>query len=229
MKKFIVILTLLFASYYQAQDSTYLTPIIPDFQVNFERGVNQFNHSISNVINGNYVITWVEGSCIYAQRYSINNGAIEGNFKVNDNFVEHIWPQPSISMNDIGNFMITWPSDSNVFAQHYSNNGSPIGQNFLVNNNANNGWDPLISSDGEGNFIIFWIHIKGGFYKSDFFAKWFSSEGSAIGNNFKIDIDENAENPSFSVDRNGNIIVTWTNRPGNDSLYLKGSQRMAQQ
>ena len=34
MKKNILILTLLFASYYLAQDSTYLTPIVPDFQVN---------------------------------------------------------------------------------------------------------------------------------------------------------------------------------------------------
>ena len=80
---------------------------------------------------------------------------------------------------------------------------------FQVNENSIMGKiyiEPAVSADISGNFIIAWAE------KGDIFAQRFSSDGAAIGNNFKVSDEQDSarrRGPSISADDSGNFIITW--------------------
>jgi poly(beta-D-mannuronate) lyase len=137
-------------------------------------------------------------------------------FQVNDDQSSADQDSPSISVDSNGNFVITWIDwrgvDTDIYAQRYSSDGSPIGANFKVNDDPGSAeqWSPCISSDGSGNFVITWSDWRG--VDTDIYAQRYSSDGSAIGANFKVnDIQISAFQwfPCISSDGSGNFVIAW--------------------
>ena len=193
----------------------------PNFIVNDDQGsALQFNPSVCTVANGNFIITWGDRrnySNIYAQVYSSYGLAIGPNFKVNDSLGNTQYP--SISADISGNFVITWEDGRNghvdIYAQRYYSDGSVLGMNFKVNDDEGSVDQvlPSISVDGDGNFVITWMDKRNGDF--DIYAQRFSSDGTASGINFRANNDKgnyDQRAPSVSTDRNGNYIITWSDR-----------------
>jgi hypothetical protein len=194
-----------------------------NFKVNDDEGsVSQFRSAISSDSNGNFVITWKdgrnEGVNIYAQRYSGDGTVLGSNFIVNDSDTSAVTrpsrnPPPSISSDNSGNFVITWTDDRNedcdIYTQRYSSDGIALGSNIKVNDDEGNAKQefPSISSDSSGNFVITWQDARN--EGLNIYAQRYSSDGIAIGDNFKVNSDTIANQASISSDKSGNFVIIW--------------------
>ena len=68
-----------------------------------------------------------------------------------------------------------------------------------------------IAANSSGDFVITWVDNRNG--NSDIYAQRYSSDGTAIGNNFRVN-DDGTEvdyqySPSVAIDNSGNFIITW--------------------
>jgi hypothetical protein len=116
--------------------------------------------------------------------------AIIPDFQVNENAGSDDIKQTRPSIDGSDNFVITWQDnrddDYNIYAQRYSSNGIALGANFKVNDDrgsADQGY-PSISVDWNGNFVITWRDKRNSNY--DIYAQRYSSDGKALGTNFKV-------------------------------------------
>ena len=196
-----------------------------NFKVNDGQGRAQSYSSLSISIDGsgNFGITWSDWRNgdydIYVQRYSKAGTTLGANFKVNDDQGSAEQSFPSISIDGSGNFVITWQDyrngDADIYTQRYSsNNGIALGINFKVNDDQRSADQsvPSISIDGSGNFVITWQDDRNGRYYSDIYAQRYSSDGAALGANFKVNDDQESaaqRDPSISTDGSGNFVITW--------------------
>jgi len=154
---------------------------------------------------------------------------IIADFKVNDDQGSSDQFYPSISLDGKGNFVIGWSDgrneDRGIFAQRFSSEGAAIGPNFKVNDGevlGNWGW-PRIASDSIGNFVITWGDERNG--DGDVFAQRYSSDGLALGDNFRAN-DDSGDNrqydPEIASDYNGNFVITWYDtRNGGYDVYAQ--------
>ena len=154
---------------------------------------------------------------------------IIADFKVNDMQGSSDQFYPSISLDGKGNFVIAWSDgrneDRGIFAQRFSSEGAAIGPNFKVNDGevlGNWGW-PRIASDSIGNFVITWGDERN--FEGDVFAQRYSSEGLALGDNFRVN-DDNSDkrqyDPEIATDYNGNFVITWYDtRNGGYDVYAQ--------
>jgi len=190
--------------------------------------------SIATDSSGNFFITWVEDRNddwdIYAQRYASDGNTLGSNFKVNDDGNRGAnQVSPSIAIENSGNIIITWGdyrhAEWDIYSQLIKSNGDTLGNNLKVNNsilntNQNN---PEIATDGSNNYVITWEDNRNEHW--DIYAQYFSLNGNAIGDNFKVNdnIGNSNENyPAIAMNANGNILVTWEDsRNGNSDIYAQ--------
>jgi len=209
-----------------SDEANILNAIIPDFQVNSDQ--DSADTGLPTICvdgRGNFVITWADSRNsdtnprydTYAQRYSSDGTGLGTNFKVNDStgnttvYSGH----PSIAADGSGNFIITWKDersdDGDIYAQRYSMDGTALGSNFKVNDDTANlaQYRPSISADDGGNFIITWSDNRNGI--SDIYAQRYYSDGTAQGNNFKVNDDQSTSGwgATISADDGENFIITW--------------------
>ena len=133
--------------------------------------------------------------------------------------------------------MITWRGRdsygmSDIKAQRYSSDGTALGSNFRVNDDqgSNRQVSPSISTDGSGNFVIAWVddrNFQTLLDTTDIYAQRYSSDGTALGSNFKVNDDQGSSfywdgGPSSSTDGSGNFVITWADwRNGNRDIYAQ--------
>ncbi|MFC2085525.1 hypothetical protein ACFLS9_10735, partial [Bacteroidota bacterium] len=197
------------------------TLIDANFKVNDDQfSAGQDNASICIDNNGNFVVTWVDGrndaGDIYAQRYSSDGTGLGGNFRINDDQGDAEQYYSSICIDVSSSFVVTWVDERNkrdIYAQRYSGDGTPLGANFKVNDNQGNAWpaSPSISTDGSGNFVIVWEDVRNN-WQEDIYAQRYSSDGTALGTNFKVNDDQGNTEQFYSsvcTDVSGNFVVTW--------------------
>jgi hypothetical protein len=210
------------------------TELGSNFLVNdYLRNENQHHPSISTNSAGNFIIIWQDegngDTDIYAQRYASDGTALGSNFKVNDDLDPAEQTDPTISVDSNGNFIIAWQDSrfqrwSDIYAQRYKNDGTAMGINFKVNDDIGEGgqYNPSISADGNGVFIITWRDGRNGNF---IYAQRYSSEGKPLGSNFKVSVNESNTwygSRSVSADENGNFIITWDDiRNGNWKIYAQ--------
>lgn len=102
----------------------------------------------------------------------------------------------------------------------------PIIPDFQVNDDEGSAgqYSPAISTDGNGNFVITWFDYRNGDW--DIYAQRYSSDGTALGNNFKVNDEEESAflhvPPSISMDSSGNFVIAWSDdRNGDSDIYLQ--------
>jgi hypothetical protein len=206
-----------------------------NFKVNDDAGDSgQIFPSLAIDSNDNFIVTWTDPrnfdenhDDIYAQRYSSDGTALGNNFKVNDDEGDADQGSPSVSSDENGNFLITWLENRNdkneIYAQLYSSEGNTLGENFNVTGEISCLFRNIelcgrFSSDGNGNFTITWTNCG-------IFARRYSSDGTALGNSFKVNDDEVIENwssSSISADSSGNFVISWDDEiDGNVKIYAQ--------
>jgi hypothetical protein len=201
-----------------------------NFKVNDDQGIaSQYHPSISVDSIGNFIISWWDGRNgpfdIYAQRFASGGTVLGSNFRVNDYPGSGYQGIPSISTDGSGNFIITWIDERNgnqdIYAQRYSSDGTALGSNFQVNDDQGSASQflPSISVNGSGNFIITWGDGRNGFDNFDIYTQRYSSDGTALGSNFKVNDDPGNTSqraPAILTDDSGNFIITWHDERNSD-------------
>ncbi len=100
---------------------------------------------------------------IYAQCFSSNGISLGNNFKLNNlkSRPIRIWgsypsSSPSIASDDNGNTVISWRGVSEIYAQRVSKEGTLLDSIFKVNDDNKYGFNPAVSINQNGDFIIVW-------------------------------------------------------------------------
>ena len=184
----------------------------------------QYNSEITVSRNGNFNIAWQDhrsgfNGDIYAQSFLNDGNRIGDNFIVNDDVGSENQNSPSIAKDSSDNFIITWidfrNNQEDIYAQRFSSDGTALGNNFIVSDDTleqNIHYSPNIAIDTEGNFVITWTDYRLGFC-SDIFAQLYSNDGTALGNNFKVNHDTTGacmhHNSVVAYKKNGDFIITW--------------------
>jgi hypothetical protein len=213
--------TIIFCLFCVTQLSIAQGIIRDDFLVNDDVGsADQFVPSIAMDGAGNFVIVWYDfrdGNWdIYFQRYNDTGTALGVNTKVNDDTISASQEWPSITMDATGNFVIVWVDTRNdtadIYFQRYTSTGGALGVNTKVNDDAGiaKQWDPSISIDAAGNFVVAWIDERNNNY--DIYLQRYTSTGGALGVNTKVNDDAGADlqtSPDIFLDLAGNFVIVW--------------------
>lgn len=180
--------------------------------------------------NGNFMITWygfqIGNSDIYARLFSKDGTKLGGSFRVNERrWVMEDEKIPSICALGSDGFVIVWDEGSSLYAQRYSSDGIVLGTNFIVTDTLVYTIlrYPSISSDDNGNFVIAWRDRRFGSW--DIYAQRYSSDGTALGANFKVNDDAAEESRgylSIAMNRNGDFLIAWADaRNGDFDIYAQ--------
>lgn len=164
-----------------------------------------------------------------------SKGIIKNDFLVNNDIAGGWQSFPKVAINDSGKIVITWQdyrngsadifSYSDIYAQIYNPDGTVQDTNFRVNTDFGIGgqWEPAVSIDNSGNFIIAWEDIRNG--NSDIYAQRFNSNGIPQDTNFRINTDIGAskqQGTSLIITKLGDFIVVWEDiRNGNSDIYAQ--------
>jgi hypothetical protein len=184
-------------------------------------------------VAGNFVIVWYDfrndNFDIYYQRYNDAGTALGVNTKVNDDTDGASQEHPSISMDAAGNFVIVWDDYRNnnydIYFQRYTSTGGALGVNTKVNDDAGSAkqWDPSISMDAAGNFVVVWIDERN--VNRDIYYQRYTSTGGALGVNTKVNDDAGDADqiaPSILIDVAGNFVIVWHDfRNANWDIYYQ--------
>lgn len=200
-------------------------PIGINFKVNDDTtGSAQYHASISSDSHGNFIIVWrgflggIKG--IYAQRYTSNGTPIGTNFQANHNSVGLPYNYSDVAFGGTDNFTVIWKvtSPANLYGRRFSNDGIPTGNIFKINEDSlhlSSTSRPAISSDDFGNFIVTWDHFTSGTTDYDIYGQRYASDGTPIGNNFKVNDDSGnrpQSRPAVSTAGTGDFTIAWEDR-----------------
>ena len=160
-------------------------------------------------------------------RNIIGNYEIIPDYQVSEDLGDTRQVYPSICCAPSGNFVITWQDNrfsQDIYAQRYLSDGTALGTNFKVNDQSTKSlYDPSISCDDSGNFVVTWYDYGGG--ESDVYAQRFTNDGTPVDTNFKVNDDLGNERqllPDIASDNNGNFIIVWADRRnGNYDIFAQ--------
>nr|NQU90362.1 hypothetical protein [Bacteroidota bacterium] len=132
---------------------------------------------------------------------------------------------PSIDGDGFGNFVVCWMDERNgwdfdIYAQIFLGDTTTTGINIMVNDDAGgvSQYRPVIAVDPNMNFVITWLDRRNGF-TWDVYAQRFSNDGTALGSNFKVNVEpgnEEQEQPTVSMDNSGNFVIVWADEKSGD-------------
>ncbi len=207
-----------------------------EFRVNTYTNEAQLRPSATELINGNFVISWSsdiqDGSWdgIFAKIFDENGNPIGDEFQVNSHTSD---PQlyPEVCGLTSGGFVITWTSywqddgfqgGDGVYAQLFNANGVKLGNEFLVNTHTLNSQtfssvDKLVN----GNFVVCWQSLYQDGSSWGIYAQIFDENGTKVGSEFQVN--------SFTSDwqnlpivcglDNGSFIICWQSKSQDASWY----------
>ncbi len=137
-----------------------------EFRVNTYTTFTQFGQSIAMDADGNFVVSWNNGSDgfeIYAQRY--NSGGIPkgSEFRVNT-YTTGVQQYTSVAMDGDGDFVVAWRSRNQdgsnygVYAQRYNATGIAQGGEFQANTYTTAQQHlQCVAMDADGDFVMSWM------------------------------------------------------------------------
>ncbi len=129
---------------------------------------------------------------------------------------------PALAVDREGRFVIVWQDvradeGGDIFVQCYYSDGTPRGDNVRVNDDSGVGVqkEPAVACHEDGSFIVVWQDGRDLSDASDVYAQRYSSDGTTVGANFKVNEDEKHEwqgSPSVSCDGIGNFVIAWRDK-----------------
>lgn len=182
--------------------------------------------------NGKFIIFWrryfnTTSAELYFQRFDRNGIPLNAPTKVIDTvYFSTVLNTGDIESDRNGNFTIIWQArpygtlNAILHAQRFDSVGNKIGIPIIVNDTI--GFfaitDTKIAMDEIGNFMVSWSDRRFNVsqQKYDIFFQRFNSNGVKIGNNIKVNDDNDSTKaqilPWIGGNGNGNFVITWTDR-----------------
>lgn len=219
-------------------DGTF-SPTLGNFRVNQNGTYDQENPQVALLKNGGAMFVWQSGKLSFQHimaRFLGSNGLwLTTNDVMVNTATNHYQVNPAVTVLTNGNVVVTWSSYGQdnadglqgVYAQILSPTGQKIGGEFLVNQFTRfNQRTPAIASMPNGNFLIAWVSElqraaagSGGSSESpglnsvDIYARRFNSDGTAVGNEFLVNITTNiCANPAIGAASDGTYIIAWSQK-----------------
>ncbi|MEO1520325.1 MAG: hypothetical protein AAFU78_06060, partial [Cyanobacteria bacterium J06633_2] len=132
---------------------------------------------------------------------------------------------PNVAVDAQGNYVVVWESidpdkpesgDVGIFAQRYDRFGNALGSEIEVANEAapNNGANPVVGKDADGNFVVSWTGNAGNRSRDTVNARRFDSNGNTLGDSFRVNTAtiDNKNSPDIAMNANGQFVITWESR-----------------
>lgn len=197
-----------------------------DIQIS-NKGYASFSPEISSNSSGNIIIVWTDyrnsnenngidsGSAIYGQFLDSDGDLIGGNFRVSEASLGGGNRIPSVSMNSEGNFVVAWHKsndiwkDTDIYGRRFRNDGSPIGSSFQINddNSHKSQLDAKVIMREDESFIVTWLDRRDDSLFS--YAQIYSSSGDRIGNNFRVNKNNEEGIANIGLFTNGSFFLSW--------------------
>jgi len=194
------------------------------FRVNVNGTNDQENPQVSLLKSGGAAFVWQGGrqgyQQIFARFMSASNTWATGDVRVSTN-TSKAKLNPAITTLADGNVMVVWSSfnqrstDSvqDIYGQRLSPNGQKLGPEFAINQfNSYSQRTPTIATLSDGRFVVVCVSEQQTSGESvDIYARLFTTTGSAVGNEFRINTGTNlCANPSVGASPSyGGFIVAW--------------------
>jgi hypothetical protein len=176
--------------------------------------------------SGRFVITAVDDyhADLIGQRFNQDGERLGDLFTVNDTDLVQSASYPAIDAERSGGFIITWvdlrDDYINIYTQRYRDDGVPLDSNLRVAQNTDNNWifDPEISINENGNFIILWEEYDG--QVSDVFARLFLANGTPYGISFQVPANGSSNQQAPGVKMVGNHIYSvWMDNRASSTFF----------
>lgn len=176
--------------------------------------------------SGRFIITAVDDYYfdLIGQRFNQDGERLGDLFTVNDTELVNGASYPAIDAERSGGFIITWVDLRNdyinIYIQRYRDDGAPLDSNLRVTQNTDNNWifDPEISINENGNFIISWEDYDG--QVSDIFARLFLANGTPYDISFQVPANAGSDQKAPSIKMVGNHIYSaWMDNRGSSSHF----------
>jgi hypothetical protein len=223
-----------------------------EFPVNTYVTSAQKNPSVSIDSDGDFVVVWQstgqDGNLdgIFGQRYDSTGATVGPEFPVNT-YTTNNQAAPSVSMDSDGDFVVVWQSTGQdgqflgIFGQRFDANGNYectdgtysadcgtiSNKEFQVNTHtANNQRTPYVSMDSLGNFVVVWESLYQNGVPSGIYGQRYDLTGATVGSEFRVDTypTTDKENPSVSMDSDGDFVVVWQRSHDGDGLGTFGQR-----
>jgi hypothetical protein len=214
--------------------NTSSSPVASEFQVNTSTQNDQTDAAVAMNSSGNFVVTWLSnqsnGRGLYAQQFRSTGERIGSEFRVTTGTFQQ-QTNPDLSMDALGNFVVVYESrgqnsnsfgqdnsGSGIFAQRFDQTGAIVGSEFRVNTRTDgNQTAPTVAMNGLGNFVVTWVGPSGS--GNGIFGQRYNNAGQPLGLEFQVNsaTQGNQAAPSVAYDDNGNFVVAWQGRGGQDN------------
>jgi hypothetical protein len=210
-----------------------------EFIVNTQTRDRQNAPHATNLLNGDFVITWddssrtlgdTSSSSIKAQIFSSNGTKIGSEFLVNTETYSHQF-DPRVTTLTNGHFVVSWVDNSetmsdidwSIKAQLFSSTGNKIGSEFIVNTEVDgNQSRPSILSLANGGFVVSWENFDStpGNSNKKISAQLFDNYGGKVGSELFVNTQTTkvVSSPYLGALTNGGFVAVWTadNNPSTD-------------
>ncbi len=207
-------------------------PLTNDRKINVISQRQQLRPSVGIDDFGNWVTVWIDDRDgngyyeIFSRRFDRNGVAFGGEVKVNpvsDGQQKDI----EVSMNGDGVAVVTWEDDRDgngyyeIYAQRI-NNGVVLGGEIHINQIGDGQQlNPSVSINDLGNFVVSWQDDRDGNGYYEIYARRFSNDGSANGNEIKINEESQGQqkNSSIAINSSGRFTVAWEDDRNKNDYY----------
>ena len=192
------------------------TPIGSEIIVQALGGDLHIGDSIATNADGDFVVTWGEGSEIKARMYNADGTPAGDAFQVNTTTAND-QQNPSVAMNAAGEFVIVWDSaaddglrfDGSLTVRRERR--CPGLHEIRVNadEDARRQY-AKVGIDSEGGFVVAWRNFDAGFSFSSVYARRFDAAGVAVGDEFIANSDVGFQmSPDVAMTPDGSFVLTW--------------------
>ena len=155
--------------------------------------------------------------------------------------IDTIYSSTALNYGDIasdrsGNFVTVWhfrpfaTTNNVIYAQRFDNLGNKQGLPIVVNDTIGffNISNTKVAMDKSGNFVVSWLDRRFNVsqQKYDVFFQRFNKDGEKLGNNIKVNDDNDTTKdqslPWMDLNRfgNGNFVITWTDERFSNSELM---------
>ncbi len=192
---------------------------LPTSTIMVNSGSSRANPSADINSEGKFVISWGQGTDVYAQRFSADGTSRGSSTKVNTLSSGF----GVVSIQESGDFFVAYQSNQPLFegvwVRHYNDDGSDKASSTKVSSGRGaNHSAPSITKDLKGNIIIVYEGTGDGDAQG-VFARKYDSDRNALSAEFQINetTSGNQQMASIAMLDLGNYVVVWSGNGTDDA------------
>ena len=189
-----------------------------EFQINTYTFGDQANPSVTDLMDGGFVVTWTSydsgNQGIYGQRYDARGAALGTEFVINTS-TSGDQANPSVTALIDGGFVVTWDSDHSgdegIYGQRYDANGDELGAEFQINSFTGAQFGSSVTALIDGGFVVTWQMSFSDTLSYGIYGRRYDASGAALGTESVINTftTDDQANPSVTALTDGGFVVTW--------------------